>query len=91
MGDQDTKIIYTASTYIHYQKLKLNDLYKHYLEMALVFFQKKKFRTGLQKLVLQKVYKIKTGVQPCTVNFTAANRSLSGWKFILFMITARSI
>lgn len=51
IGELNAKIICTAAPYIQVELFKTNNLYKQYLETALL--SKKRFRTGLQKLLLK--------------------------------------
>ena len=51
IGELNAKIICTAAPYIQVELFKTNNLYEQYLETALL--SKKRFRTGLQKLLLK--------------------------------------
>ena len=70
--EPDAQIIYHATHYILYQQIRLNDLYKQYLETALL--SKKVFRTGLQKSLLKKSYELASGLQFYARIFEAAHR-----------------
>ena len=68
------KMICQASPIIQYEQIRLNDLQKQYLEIALAF--KKVFRTRLQTPLLKISYKLVIGVQPYTISFGVANKKI---------------
>ena len=52
IAELNAKFMYHAASYIQHNQITLNDLYKQYLEVALL--SEKLFKTGLQKLLLKK-------------------------------------
>ena len=83
--EPDAQIIYHATHYILYQQIRLNDLYKQYLETALL--SKKVFRTGLQKSLLKKSYELASGLQFYARIFEAAQRQFDWLEISLVLVT----
>ena len=54
--ESDVQIKYHAVPFIQYEQIRLNTLYKQYLQTNLL--SKSVFRTGLQKLLLKKSYEL---------------------------------
>ena len=70
--EPDAQIIYHTATYIQYEQIRLNDIYKQYLETALL--SKKVFRTAQQKSLLKNSYQLASGSKFCTISFDTTNR-----------------
>ena len=70
--EPDTQIIYYAASYIQYERIRLNKLYKQYSKTVLLF--KKGFRTVLSESLLKKSYELSSGLQLYKISFAAVNR-----------------
>ena len=70
--EPDTQIIYYAASYIQYERIRLNKLYKQYSKTVLLF--KKGFRTVLSESLLKKSYELSSGSQLYKISFAAVNR-----------------
>ena len=70
--EPDTQIIYYAASYIQYERIRLNKLYKQYSETAFLF--KKGFRTTLSESLLKKSYELASGSQLYKISFAGVNK-----------------
>ena len=66
--ESDAQIIYRTTPYFQHEQIKLNGLYKQFLETAF-WLRKNAFKTGLQKLLLKKSYELVLSLQFYATNF----------------------
>ena len=76
----DAQIIYRTTPYIQHEQIKLNGLYKQFLETAF-WLRKNAFKTGLQKLLLKKSYELVLGLRFYATNFVLQIDNWIGLKF----------
>ena len=76
ISDADIKIYFHNAPFIQYEQIKLNDNFRQYLKMILT--SKKFVWMGLQKILLQKSYKMVVNSESFTVDFVFLNRQF-GW------------
>ena len=72
----DIKIYFHDAPFIQYEQIRLNDNFQQYLKMTLT--SKKFVWMGLQKILLQKSYKMVVNSESFTVDFMFLNRQF-GW------------
>ena len=82
--EPDTQIIYYAASYIQYERIRLNKLYKQYSKTVLLF--KKGFRTVLSESLLKKSYELSSGSQLYKISFAAVNRQVDWLKISLVLV-----
>ena len=62
-------------SYIQYEQISLDEYFRHYFEG--IIMSSKTFRTGMQKSLYQKNYKINSGASSYKGEFTRANRKFN--------------
>ena len=71
----DAKIILTATPYLLFEQLKLDDNYCVYLEGLVI--SNKVLRTEIKKTPYQKTYKLIVGAQSRTITFESSSKQFS--------------
>ena len=68
----DTQIIFTKPPHLQYEQFLLDKNFRQYLETIMV--SKKILKMGVQKILIQKTYKISVSSDSINVDFLSSNR-----------------
>ena len=68
----DTQIIFTKPPFLQYEQFLLDKNFRQYLETIMV--SKKILKMGVQKILIQKTYKISVSSDSTNVDFLSSNR-----------------
>ena len=64
--------IFADAPFIQYEQIKLDNSFRTYLESNLL--SENVLRTGIQKIIYQKIHEINTGNQSHVIGFLGANK-----------------